>query len=185
MRGFGRNAARVALAGALAMGLTIGLATAPAGAKKAAKKPTIVITGDFKVKKATTLRCLQLQKITPTAANRSVALTAPPAKKPLPGDGSYELDVNAVALGTTTTFPPASTGNPSTTPTIRFSYNTNGDYLDWGGPATTGTVTLAADGNSGTVDLQIPFFGDDNRTVPATAHKAVHVKGAFKCPPGP
>jgi hypothetical protein len=46
-------------------------------------------------------------------------------------------------------------------------------------------VTLAADGNSGTVDLQIPFFGDDARKVPPTAHQAVHVKGAFKCPPGP
>lgn len=185
MRGLGRNAARVALAGALAMGLSIGLATAPAGAKKAAKKPTIVITGDFKVKKVTTQHCLQLQKFTPTTANRSVALTVPPSRKPLPGGGSYQLDVNRVGLGTTTTFPAASTGNPTTTPSIRFSYNTDGDYLDWGGPATTGTVTLAADGNSGTVDLQIPFFGDDARKVPATAHQAVHVKGAFKCPPGP
>src|SRR5690242_11269051 len=113
MRGLGRNAARVALAGALAIGLTVGLATAPAGAKKPTKKPTITITGDFKVKKVTTQYCLQLQKFTPTTANRSVALTAPPSKKPLPGGGSYQLDVNRVGLGTTTTFPAASTGNPT------------------------------------------------------------------------
>jgi hypothetical protein len=101
---------------------------------KTAKKPTISISGDFKVKSATTLRCLQLQKFGPTIASRTVALSAPPAKKPLPGDGSYELDLGAMTIGGPTTLPAASTGNPSTTPNVRFSYNTNGDYLDWGGP---------------------------------------------------
>jgi hypothetical protein len=47
-----------------------------------------------------------------------------------------------------------------------------------------GTVKLSADGGSGSVDLQIPFVGDDNHTVPATAHQAVKVKGKFKCPAG-
>jgi hypothetical protein len=182
-------AVRIVVSGVLVAATVVGMTAAPAvagtAAKKRAKKPTIVISGDFKVKAVTTLRCQQLRRLTPTTGSRSLALTAPPAKKPVPGDGSYGLDLNNMTLGGTTTLPAAPTGNSSTMPSVRFSYNTNGDYLDWGGPSVTGTVKFAADGGSGSVDLQVPFFGDDQRTVPATAHQSVTVKGKFKCPPGP
>jgi len=163
------------------------MAASPAGAKKAKKaaKPTVVITGDFKVKGAASSRCGQLSKFTPTSATRTVFLTAPLTKKAPPGGGSYELDLSAVALGGTTTFPAPSTGNSSTTPSIRFSYNENSDYLDWGGTATAGTVTIDAAGKTGSVDLQLPFVGDDAGKVAPTAHQAVHVKGKFTCPAGP
>ena len=175
--GLGAVAAAFVLA---AIGLVAG--TAPAFAKSA--KKAVAITGDFTVG-AVTSRCGQLSHVGPDRlGTRSMFFTVPAGKKPGPGGGSYELDYSAVPLGTTTTLPPAPNANPSLTPTIRFSYNADTDYLDWGGPATSGTLKVSADGKSGTVDLQLPFVGDDARKVPATAHKAVHVKGTFSCPAG-
>ncbi len=190
MRRRGNRPVRIAVRG-VALGMVVLVAAvgaaAPAGAKKAKKsaKATVTITGDFKVKGAASSGCGQLSKFTPTSATRTVFLTAPVTKKAPPGGGSFEFDFNRVPLGATTTFPVASTGNPSTTPSLRFSYNENSDYLDWGGTAGSGTLTIDAAGKTGTIDLQLPFVGDDARKVPATAHQPVHLKGKFNCPAGP
>ena len=170
-----------ALATALvAVGIGLVVGTAPAFAKSA--KKVVAITGDFTVG-AVVSGCGQLSHVgADRAGTRTMFLTVPAGKKQGPGGGSYELDYSAVPLGATTTFPPAPNASPSLTPTIRFSYNADTDYLDWGGPATSGTLKVSADAKSGTVDLQLPFVGDDARKVPATAHKAVHVKGTFSCP---
>jgi hypothetical protein len=185
MRGRRGVATRAVTVGLLVVACTVGVTAAPAGAKKSAKKATVTITGDFKVKNAASSRCGQLSKPVPGAATRTIFLTAPPTKKAPPGGGSFEFDFNVVPLGATTTFPAASTGNPSTTPSLRFSYNENSDYLDWGGTAAAGTLTIDAAGKTGTIDLQLPFVGDDARKVAATAHQPVHLKGKFNCPAGP
>jgi hypothetical protein len=173
---------RAAAAAFVAVGIGLVAGSAPAFAKSA--KKAVAITGDFTVG-AVVSGCGQLSHVGPDrAGTRTMFLTVPTGKKPGPSGGSYELDYSAVPLGTTTTFPPTPNAVPTLTPTIRFSYNADTDYLDWGGPATSGTLKVSADGKSGTVDLQLPFVGDDARKVPATAHKAVHVKGTFSCPAG-
>ena len=104
---------------------------------------------------------------------------------------AYEVDMSFVPAGKTTTFPIANAA-PGAGPTLRLSYRSNSDYLDWGysaspapgqppGAAAHGTVTMAPGARSGRFDLRLPFTGDDNHTLAAGSRPAVHITGGWSC----
>ena len=103
---------------------------------------------------------------------------------------AYEVDMSFIPAGKTTTFPIANAA-PGAGPTLRLSYRSSSDYLDWsysanpspGQPAGAahGTVTMASGARSGQFDLRLPFTGDDNHTLAAGSRPAVHITGSWTC----
>ena len=104
---------------------------------------------------------------------------------------AYEVDMSFVPAGKTTAFPIANAA-PGAGPTLRLSYRSSSDYLDWGysaspapgqpaGAAAHGTVTMASGARSGQFDLRLPFTGDDNHTLAPGSRPAVHITGSWAC----
>jgi hypothetical protein len=42
-------------------------------------------------------------------------------------------------------------------------------------------MTISADAKDGTLDVQLPFTGDINKQMPATAKGPVQIKGSWHC----
>jgi hypothetical protein len=103
---------------------------------------------------------------------------------------SYEVDLDNITPGTTTTFP-TTQRNGAVGPMIRFSYNGGNGYLDWGYSAVAtagqpagsaqGTVTMSATAQTGTFNLTVPFLGNDSRTIAAGSKPAIHISGKWSC----
>ena len=104
---------------------------------------------------------------------------------------AYEVDMSFIPAGKTTAFPVANAA-PGAGPTLRLSYHSNSDYLDWGysaspapgqpaGAAAHGTVTMGSDARSGQFDLRLPFTGDDNHTLAAGSKPVAHITGSWAC----